>query len=239
MAAGSSMRVLALTGSEDLARSVKLSLSTRWPSTSVATSASVCQILEWLRCNRFELIVCDYELFSEGVWCSILQSMRNEARFTPILVLGAEHAEVNHRIEVLNHGADQWIGCNVLETQFIARVESLIRRLRPPVRRSLLRDSPLEFDLDNRSIAGPNGRVSLSGMETSILQSLLENANQYVSSVELYKDGWGSDVGGGPARVRVAVHRLRRKLLEAGGPPSMIENVRGLGYKIGQADKPS
>jgi DNA-binding response OmpR family regulator len=64
-----------------------------------------------------------------------------------------------------------------------------------------------------------------------VLEHLLRRAGHVVSKTELLDHCWDTAYDGDPAVVEVLVHRLRRKIDPAAGPP-VIRTVRGEGYLI-------
>jgi DNA-binding response OmpR family regulator len=70
-------------------------------------------------------------------------------------------------------------------------------------------------------------RLELSARETQLLELLLRRVGRVVSKSALLQGAYEWDEGVGPNAVEVQIHRLRRKLVEAG---LEIRTVRGLGY---------
>ena len=71
--------------------------------------------------------------------------------------------------------------------------------------------------------------VALTKKEFDILQMLLENRGIVLSRDRLLNTIWGYDFDGENRTVDVHIRTLRQKLGEAG---SLIETVRGVGYRI-------
>jgi two-component system response regulator QseB len=71
--------------------------------------------------------------------------------------------------------------------------------------------------------------VHLSGREYALLEALLRRPGMPLSRAQLESSiyGWGEEIGSNA--VEVHIHSLRRKL-----GADWIENVRGVGYRIGK-----
>lgn len=75
-------------------------------------------------------------------------------------------------------------------------------------------------------------QIALTVKEFVVLEALLKRANRPVSRQQLEADvyGWNEPVDSNA--IEVHVHFLRRKIA-----PTLIETVRGEGYRIGSLDK--
>jgi len=103
-------------------------------------------------------------------------------------------------------------------------------------------DSPTEFqrevrlgslliDVPRRHVSGGARDLELSGREFELLLQLMEAEGHVVSRSELLDEIWG-EKGGSEAVLDATVHRLRRKLDEAGQEGSRVTTVRGVGYQL-------
>ena len=73
--------------------------------------------------------------------------------------------------------------------------------------------------------------VELTATEYRLLAVLVRHRGQVLSPVKLLELVWSDPFGIGPDRVKYSVMRLRRKLGAAGGADTLIEAVRGFGYR--------
>jgi DNA-binding response OmpR family regulator len=99
-----------------------------------------------------------------------------------------------------------------------------------PVRLAL---EGLEFDARLREVhLGDGSTHKLTPLEARLLEALLLNAGQVLTSDELISDVWGAG-GGSTEMLRQLVRRLRAKIETDPAHPQYIENLPGLGYSIG------
>jgi DNA-binding response OmpR family regulator len=83
-----------------------------------------------------------------------------------------------------------------------------------------------------------NGRdgtrlVGLTPTEMRLLRCLMVNADRVVSRNVLLDSIWGyGDNAGGSQVIDVYIRRLRKKIEEDASSPSVIESIRGSGYKF-------
>ena len=77
-----------------------------------------------------------------------------------------------------------------------------------------------------------NGRsVDLTLKEFELLRYLLENQGTVLSREKILEKIWGYEIYGETRTVDVHIRTLRQKLGDSG---SLIETVRGVGYRIGE-----
>jgi two-component system response regulator RegX3 len=72
--------------------------------------------------------------------------------------------------------------------------------------------------------------VPLAMQEFRLLELLMANADNVVSSTTILDMLWGEDFNGDPGTVAVHVLRLRRKLERWSGASQHLRTVRGIGY---------
>ncbi|MGH2562070.1 MAG: winged helix-turn-helix domain-containing protein [Thermomicrobiales bacterium] len=85
------------------------------------------------------------------------------------------------------------------------------------------------LDQSARELVLDGERTTLTRLEFSLMQYLTQNEGKAVSRADLLANVWGYDYEGGSNVVDVAVRGLRQKM---GDQASMIETVRGTGYRL-------
>ena len=83
--------------------------------------------------------------------------------------------------------------------------------------------------------AGPGERIELTPTEFRLLEALMRVPDQVVTRTELLDRVWGADVIAEDHLVDVHVGNLRRKLGDDPGRPRFVETVRGVGYRLREA----
>jgi len=171
-----------------------------------------------------DLVVLDIELpVLDGF--EVLRRLRYRKDRVPVLILTARDA-VHDRVRGLDLGADDYLVKPFDMQELQARVRALVRR-NHGAGDSELRAGRLVFDLLGRNAMVEGQRLELSARETQLLELLLRRVGRVVSKSALLQGAYEWDEGVGPNAVEVQIHRLRRKLVEAG---LEIRTVRGLGY---------
>jgi len=88
----------------------------------------------------------------------------------------------------------------------------------------------LDFNPRLREASLADGTTkSLTSLESRLLEYLMLNAGQVLTTDDLISDVWGAG-GGSPEMLRQLVRRLRTKIEPDPTEPFYIQNLPGLGY---------
>jgi DNA-binding response OmpR family regulator len=98
---------------------------------------------------------------------------------------------------------------------------------------AILQYGSIELDTQAHQLRVAGTVVQLAPREFALVQYLLAQAPRLVSAAEIASVIGDDEHAVGPVRVRKYVQNLRRKLSKARpGQPAVLENVRGLGYRL-------
>ena len=162
--------------------------------------------------------------------CGKIRALSN----APILFLTAKSAEAD-MISAYGSGGDDFISKPFSQGEFLAKVNSLLRRYkeyRGKPAEALTIDG-LEVDLETHSVKSSGKDVTLTDTEYAILEYLLKNRGSTVTAAELYESVWKERfLPGSDNTVMVHVLNLRRKIEETPSAPKIIRTVWGKGYQI-------
>jgi len=161
----------------------------------------------------------------------VLRGLRQRGSGVPVMLLTARSG-VDDRVAGLNLGADDYLPKPFSIEELVARVRALTRRSGGPVA-SILRIGDLEIDLQQRRVRRGDGEIPLSPREFSLLELLARSPGRVFPRTLLLEKAWDCHFDPGSNLVDVTMGRLRRKL-ETGTGPSLIETVRGIGYRLRQ-----
>ena len=150
-------------------------------------------------------------------------------RNIPVIILTAKSAEYD-KVLGLDSGADDYITKPFGIMEFLSRVKAVLRRLGNVSNPSELSVGRLTMYIDKHVVIADGKEVALTFKEFELLKYLMENTGIVLTRDKLLEEVWGYEYKGETRTLDVHIRTLRRKLGEAG---SVIETVRGVGYKIG------
>lgn len=172
------------------------------------------------------LILLDLML-PDGSGFDLLRSLRGSADATPIIVLSSREAELD-RVSALEQGADDYVTKPFSPREMVARVRAVLRRLAPTAPCV----SGLVLDDKTRRATSRGTPLELTRVEFDLLAQLLKHPGQVYARAELIDLVWGRDFAITDRTVDSHIKSLRRKIVEANGAGSVIQTVRGVGFRI-------
>jgi two-component system, OmpR family, alkaline phosphatase synthesis response regulator PhoP len=157
-----------------------------------------------------------------------------------ILMLTARAEEID-KIVGLSVGADDYLTKPFSPRELVMRVKAILRRSRalgprPAAQRvperPALRFDDLLIDPDTREVWHDSAQVELTPREFDLLYALAEQPGRVFNRDQLLERVWGHDFAGIDRVVDVHIGLLRRKLEDDPANPTVIQTVRGVGYKF-------
>lgn len=180
--------------------------------------------------NEYDLIILDLMLPNiDGH--EICRRIRAEGVTLPILVLTARN-ETDHKVNVLNSGADDYMVKPFSFSELAARIQALLRR---PVTTlpGKLTVKDLELDPTEHVVKRQGQAVPLTLKEFMVLELFMRNPNRILSREEILDHAWDFNFEGFSNIVDVYIKNLRQKLdHEHTHNQSLFETVRGVGYRL-------
>ncbi|MBN8819540.1 MAG: phosphate regulon transcriptional regulator PhoB [Sphingomonas sp.] len=161
--------------------------------------------------------------------CRRLRRMSETAN-VPIIMLTAR-GEEEDRVRGLETGADDYVTKPFSPRELIARVNAVLRRVRPALAGEVLTFGDLEMDTVAHKVRRSGTLIPLGPTEFRLLRHLLEHPGWVFSRERLLDSVWGQDSEIELRTVDVHIRRLR-KAINAGGLPDIIRTVRSAGYSL-------
>jgi DNA-binding response OmpR family regulator len=176
----------------------------------------------------FDLIVLDVMLpKKDGL--AVCRSLRTKGVNTPILMLTAKDS-VEDRVTGLDSGADDYLVKPFAFSELLARLRALLRReVLPRVQKFQVGD--LTLDPQSREVWRDGAPLELTTKEYAILEYFMRRPNAVVTRTMLGESVWDYEFDGLSNIIDVYIRRLRQKV-DRDGQPSLIQTVRGAGYRL-------
>lgn len=226
-----SPRVLVVDDDPDVLSSLERGL--RLSGFEVATAVDGAEALRSATENRPDAIVLDINMpVLDGV--SVVTALRAMDNDVPVCVLSAR-SSVDDRVAGLEAGADDYLVKPFVLAELVARVKALLRRRGATATFSseTIQVGPLEVDIPGRRARVNGVDVDLTKREFDLLAVLAEEPGRVVPRQELFSRVWDPVWVGTGKTLDVHVASLRRKL----GDATVIETVRGVGYRLATGDE--
>jgi DNA-binding response OmpR family regulator len=170
----------------------------------------------------------------------VCRHIRQLPTHIPVLMLSARD-EVIDKVFGLEVGADDYITKPFEPRELIARIHALLRFKQ---RVSGSDDSnarivfgPVVMSSIDRRFEVSGHQVSLSPKEWALLELFLKNPDRVFGRETLLRQVWGYDFVGDSRTVDVHIQRLRAKLKDYGAE-TLIQTVRGFGYRLASLSEP-
>lgn len=217
------MRVLVVEDEEVMAEAVALGLRRAGYATDVASDGESALLLTAL--NPYDVVLLDRDLpvLHGDEVCRRLVAAGYTARILMLTAAGA----VPERVDGLRLGADDYLPKPFAFAELLARVDALGRRATRAVA-PVLSHGELVVDTGRRAVTRRGRPIALSLKEYGVLAELVRAEGAVVSAEDLLERVWDEHADPFTNAVRVTMVGLRRKL----GEPTVVETIRGAGYRV-------
>ncbi|HET6450413.1 MAG TPA: response regulator transcription factor [Spirochaetia bacterium] len=226
------MKIILFSDADETARTVSLSLSSRWPDCTTISAPPGSSALRLVLSESPDLVILDLGAV-DGRGLDLLKEVRGSSE-VPVLIM-SDTSDEAVRIRGLELGADDCIGKPFSTAELLARVRSVQRRV-TPVAREGERQEAQRVEGDHISIDLAAGRVYVDGREREfsatewkLLSYLARNPGKVISNRALTANVWGLSFVEN-STIKMCVRRVRLKLGDDTQSPRIIRSYRGRGY---------
>ena len=220
------MRILVVEDEDSIASFVMKGLTAEGH--AVERAANVADAIGLGVAYDFDLILLDL-ILPGGSGLDVLKGVRAVRPDVPVIVVSAL-GEVDDKVTLLDAGADDYLVKPFAFAELAARVRSNARQGAASARELTVGD--LTLDIKTRvARRGDDISADLPSREFTLLEYLMRHVGQVLTRQQLLDSVWGIDFDASSNVVDVYVSYLRRKL-DRVNEPSVIDTVRGAGYRV-------
>lgn len=196
---------------------------------AVTSAATGMQGLAMAVDNRPDLVILDLGL-PDVDGTQVLQMLRAVSD-VPVIVASARDDDPS-LVGCLNAGADDYVVKPFSPKELVLRVNSVLRRSLPEfAREAPFQLGPFHLDPSARIATKHGAALELSVREFDLFAFLLKHPRQTFDRPTLLRSVWGWEIGD-LSTVTVTTRRLREKIEEDPGSPTVLVTVWGVGYRL-------
>ncbi|MEE1029342.1 MAG: response regulator transcription factor [Agathobacter sp.] len=220
------MRLLLAEDEEDLSKALVAVL--KYNNYSVDAVYDGEEALSYIEAGNYDGVILDIMMPKlDGI--SVLKKVRANGNSIPILLLTAK-AEIDDKVEGLDSGADDYLTKPFSMKELLARIRVMTRR-QSETTDSILRYGNISLNRATYILSCGEKEIRLSNKEYQMLEMLLANPGQVISTEQFMEKIWGFDSDTELNVVWVNISYIRKKLASIGASV-LIKAIRGLGYSV-------
>jgi DNA-binding response OmpR family regulator len=220
------MRILLVEDEAEAARALSRALVENTFAVDIASTGG--QAVEKAWSNQYDLVLLDLML-PDSSGFEVCARLRQQGFVCPVLMLTALDS-VDHRIDGLDAGADDYLSKPFDLRELLARIRALLRR-GPALRQSRIEVGDLSVDTRTRRVTRQGEAISLTAKEYALLEYLAIRQGEVLSREEIAEHVWNENYDPFSNSIEVFIQRLRRKI-EPPGAARLLETRRGEGYRL-------
>ena len=164
---------------------------------------------------------------------SIGKRLKKTVPSLPIIMLSAR-SQVDDKLEGLEF-ADDYMTKPFHPDELAARISVLLRRfdriMPSEIRVQHLRYLSKQYQLFREE---EDEEIILTSKQLQIFDYLLKHAGQILTKEQIYESIWEEDYFEGDKTLMVHIRYLREKIEKDPAKPTIIETIRGIGYRLKQ-----
>ena len=183
--------------------------------------------LDYLENGDYDGVILDIMMpKADGI--SVLRTIRAKGNSVPVLMLTAK-SEIDDRVLGLDTGANDYLTKPFDTKELLARIRAMTRGNRAVD--ATLNYGNITLNRTNFELSSPTGSFRLANKEYQMMELLMANARQLISSDQFLEKIWGLDANVESSVVWVYISYLRKKLT-ALNANVVIKAVRNAGYLL-------
>src|SRR5881394_868469 len=179
-----------------------------------------------------DMVILDTQLKDVDALAMCRQMQRQHDALVLVMTDGKD---VQHEIECLEAGADDYLRKPFFPSQLLARIRALSRRGRSTLKQrpfSTITVGPICVDSLHNEVSVNGKTARLTPTESKLLHLLAVNANNVCTANQIVSHIWGFGNEGDSGLIKAHIRHLRQRIEPDPGKPCYILTVPGVGYTL-------
>lgn len=200
---------------------------------AVTSAKTQREAIETFDAGKFDVALVDLSL-PDGSGFAVCAAIKQQGD-TPVIFVTASGDEYSV-VAGLDMGADDYISKPYRPRELLSRIKSVLRR--SGRLQNVIQIGSIRVDVERASVTRDGRELFLSALEYRLLLAFVNNPGVVLTRARLLEEIW--DAAGDYVTdntLTVYVKRLREKLGDDPTDPSLILTVRGIGYKLAEAER--
>lgn len=189
------------------------------------------EALEYLEAGNYDALILDL-MMPKMDGLTVLRTLREQGNPIPVLILTAK-SEVDDKVLGLDSGANDYLTKPFASQELLARIRAMTREQTVQAT-SRLQVGNITLDRATFELSSPTGRLRLANKEFQMLELLMCNPRNLISTERFLEKIWGYDNEAEINVVWVYISYLRKKLAALHGN-IQIKARRNAGYYLEEA----
>ena len=149
----------------------------------------------------------------------------------PVLILSV-FGEESNKVAALDAGADDYLTKPFGESELLARLRALLRRVQPADDTNPLRFGSVEVDSSRRLVTKNGHPIKLTAREYALLRLFIVHRGKVLTHRFVLSELWGPKAEEQSHYLHVYMTRLRQKLEDEPDTPKFFQTESGVGYRF-------
>ncbi len=186
------------------------------------------EALEYLEAGNYDGLILDIMMPKiDGL--TVLKTIRAKGNLIPVLLLTAK-SEIDDKVTGLDLGANDYLTKPFAPPELLARIRAMTRTQTAQATSSLTIGN-ITLDTSSYELSSPTGSFRLANKEFQMMEMLMRNPKQLISTERFMEKIWGYDSEAEINVVWVYISYLRKKLTALHADIA-IKATRNAGYSL-------
>ena len=182
---------------------------------------------DYLETGNYDAVILDIMMPQmDGI--TVLKKLRASGATIPVLILSAK-SEIDDKVLGLDSGANDYLTKPFDSKELLARIRTMTRSIQAVD--SILSFGNITLDRASYELSSTTGSFRLANKEFQMMELLMSNPKQLVSTERFFEKIWGYDSDAELNVVWVYISYLRKKLV-ALNANIQIKATRNAGYSL-------